>query len=450
MALYSAVKGGSTRKKYSLLKCTAVLSLILSAGCTADGQEQETVPAETADTGSTETNTVSPAAAPAASSGTISADSVFTDRDLKQTADLSQAIALDVEDNQEITITKEGVYLLSGTASEYTVRIETSTEAKVQLVLDGLNVTNTDFPVIYVVSADKVFITTTDSINTLEVTGTFKDDGDTGTDAVIFSKDDLVLNGTGTLNIVSSDNGISSKDDLKITGGTLNITAAADALEAHDSVAIADGNITIYTQKDGIHSEDDDDDTVGYVYIGGGTLSIEAGDDAIHATTILQIDGGTLDIQAHEALEATVIEINGGDITIQASDDGINAGQKSTAYTPLIEINGGTLRIAMSAGDTDALDSNGDLIINGGTIDITAQFAFDYVGQGILNGGTVTVNGTQVTSIANSMMEGGMQGQMPQGGQMPEGTPGGQMPGEDPNGQPPQGQRPGGHRPGGH
>ncbi len=427
-------------KKYSLLKCTAVLSLILSAGCTADGQEQETVPAETTDTGSTETNTVSPAAAPAASSGTISADSVFTDRDLKQTADLSQAIALDVEDNQEITITKEGVYLLSGTASEYTVRIETSTEAKVQLVLDGLNVTNTDFPVIYAVSADKVFITTTDSINTLEVTGTFKDDGDTGTDAVIFSKDDLVLNGTGTLNIVSSDNGISSKDDLKITGGTLNITAAADALEAHDSVAIADGNITIYTQKDGIHSEDDDDDTVGYVYIGGGTLSIEAGDDAIHATTILQIDGGTLDIQAHEALEATVIEINGGDITIQASDDGINAGQKSTAYTPLIEINGGTLRIAMSAGDTDALDSNGDLIINGGTIDITAQFAFDYVGQGILNGGTVTVNGTQVTSIANSMMEGGMHGQMPQGGQMP---------GEDPNGQPPQGQRPGGHRPGG-
>ena len=434
-------------KKYSLLKCTAVLSLILSAGCTAAGPAQESAPAETVDTSdpaeSQETSIVSTAA------GTITADSVFTDRDLEQTADLSQAIVLDVEDNQEITISKEGIYLLSGTASEYTVRVEASKEAKVQLVLDGLDVTNTDFPVIYVVSADKVFITTTDSNNTLEVTGAFRDDGDTGTDAVIFSKDDLVINGTGTLNIVSSDNGISSKDDLKITGGTLNITSAADALEAHDSVAIADGDITIHTPKDGIHSEDDEDDTVGYVYIGGGTLNIEAGDDAVHATTVLQIDGGTLDIQAHEALEATVVEINGGDIAIQASDDGINAGQKSTAYTPLIEINGGTLQITMSAGDTDALDSNGDLIINGGTVDITAQFAFDYVGQGILNGGTVLVNGTQVTTITESMMEGGMQGQMPQGGQMPEGAPGGQMPGENPNGQPPQGQRPGGHRPGG-
>ena len=434
-------------KKYSLLKCTAVLSLILSAGCTAAGPAQESAPAETVDTSdpaeSQETSIVSTAA------GTITADSVFTDRDLEQTADLSQAIVLDVEDNQEITISKEGIYLLSGTASEYTVRVEASKEAKVQLVLDGLDVTNTDFPVIYVVSADKVFITTTDSNNTLEVTGAFRDDGDTGTDAVIFSKDDLVLNGTGTLNIVSSDNGISSKDDLKITGGTLNITAVSDALEAHDSVAIADGDITIHTPKDGIHSEDDEDDTVGYVYIGGGTLNIEAGDDAVHATTVLQIDGGTLDIQAHEALEATVVEINGGDIAIQASDDGINAGQKSKAYTPLIEINGGTLQITMSAGDTDALDSNGDLIINGGTVDITAQFAFDYVGQGILNGGTVLVNGTQVTTITESMMEGGMQGQMPQGGQMPEGAPGGQMPGENPNGQPPQGQRPGGHRPGG-
>ena len=434
-------------KKYSLLKCTAVLSLILSAGCTAAGPAQESAPAETVDTSdpaeSQETSIVSTAA------GTITADSVFTDRDLEQTADLSQAIVLDVEDNQEITISKEGIYLLSGTASEYTVRVEASKETKVQLVLDGLDVTNTDFPVIYVVSADKVFITTTDSNNTLEVTGAFRDDGDTGTDAVIFSKDDLVINGTGTLNIVSSDNGISSKDDLKITGGTLNITAVSDALEAHDSVAIADGDITIHTPKDGIHSEDDEDDTVGYVYIGGGTLNIEAGDDAVHATTVLQIDGGTLDIQAHEALEATVVEINGGDIAIQASDDGINAGQKSKAYTPLIEINGGTLQITMSAGDTDALDSNGDLIINGGTVDITAQFAFDYVGQGILNGGTVLVNGTQVTTITESMMEGGMQGQMPQGGQMPEGAPGGQMPGENPNGQPPQGQRPGGHRPGG-
>jgi hypothetical protein len=99
-------------------------------------------------------------------------------------------------------------------------------DAKVQLVLDGVSITNTDSPAIYVVSADKCFVTTTDSVSTLTVTGTFAADGDTNIDAVIFSKDDLVLNGTGTLNISSTGNGITSKDDLTVTGGTYSASTA--------------------------------------------------------------------------------------------------------------------------------------------------------------------------------------------------------------------------------
>ena len=140
-----------------------------------------------------------------------SAEDLFTDRDLEQTADRTDAVFLTVADGQDITITEAGVYVLSGTASGVTVRVEAGEDDKVQLVLDGLSVTNTSFPVIYVKSADKVFVTVA-ADSSLAVTGAFTSDGDTKTDAVIFSKDDLVLNGTGTLNIKCAEaNGISGR-----------------------------------------------------------------------------------------------------------------------------------------------------------------------------------------------------------------------------------------------
>ena len=171
---------------------------------------------------------------------------------------------------------------------------------------DKQNVTNDNFPVIYVGSADKVFVTTTNSENNLSVTGTFTADGDTNTDAVIFSKDDIVFNGTGSLTITSAQgNGISGKDDIKFTGGTYNITSKLDSVEANDSIAVYAGNFTINSSKDAFHSEDGDDDTTGYVYMLDGTFNIKASGDSIQATTLVQIDGGTFTLTSSEGIEAT-------------------------------------------------------------------------------------------------------------------------------------------------
>lgn len=83
-------------------------------------------------------------------------------------------------------------------------------------------------------------------------------------DAVIFSKDDLTLNGKGTLNISSAGNAVSSKDDLTVTGGIYKISCSADAFEAHDSIAINDGTFD-FTCRNGLEAEDTDDDTVGWI-----------------------------------------------------------------------------------------------------------------------------------------------------------------------------------------
>ena len=346
------------------------------------------------------------------SSAGLSADDLFTERDLQQTADLSEAKELVLRSGKTLTISGAGVYHVTGSAEDCTILVDAGDEDKVQIVLDGVTMTNADFPCIYVRNADKVFVTLAGD-NTLSVTGSFTADGDTNTDGVIFSKDDLTLNGTGSLTITSTANGIVGKDDLRITGGTYRITASSKAMEANDSIRVADGSFTIKAGTDGIHAENEDDDSLGYVYIGGGSFSMSVGDDGIHAVSLVQIDGGSFNVSAAECIEGTYIRINGGTFELSGRDDGINAAQKSTAYsTPTVEINGGSISITRSAGDTDGIDSNGDIIVNGGTISVSGNSTFDYDGTAQFNGGTIYCNGQQVTEIPNQMMggRGGMGG----------------------------------------
>ncbi len=389
---------------------------------TETSESAETVEASTTTVAASQTSNVEiiTTVANVTSGGAIDASDMFTDRDMRQNVDLNDAEYITVSDGNDIEITKEGIYVLSGTATDVTISIDTTDNEKVQLVLDGVEITNEDAPAIYVKNADKVFVTTSDGKeNTLIVTGTFVADGETNTDAVIYSKDDLILNGLGTLNISSTANGITSKDDLKITGGIINIGSVADALEVNNTVAIADGEINISTYKDGIHAEYSEDDTEGAVYICGGTLTIEAEDDGIQGTTIVQIDGGVINITGAEGIEGTYVQINGGEISISASDDGINAAYKSSAYDIVAEFNGGYTYIVMGQGDTDAVDSNGSIYVNGGTLDLYAQSPFDYDYYAENNGGTLLVNGTETSQITNQMMGGpggGMMGGRPGGG----------------------------------
>lgn len=326
---------------------------------------------------------------------------LFTERDLEQEVDTSKATSYTISNGNDITITKEGVYLISGTAQNTTIYVEAGDEDKVQLILDGLSITNETMPAIYVKTANKVFVTLKET-NTLKVIGTFTTDGTTKLNGAIFSKQDIVLNGTGSLTIDSTKSGIVGKDDIKITGGTYNIKAKEVAIKANDSIRIANGNITLNAGTDGLHAENSDDDTKGYIYINGGNINIQALDDCVHGQSVVQVDDGTLILNGDECIEGTYIQINGGNINIKATSDGINAGSKSESYDVTIEITGGTISVETTSDECDAIDSNGDIKITGGTIKVNSTLPFDYVGNVTFTGGTVIVNGTQVDTIPKS------------------------------------------------
>ncbi len=237
---------------------------------------------------------------------------MFTERDLAGTYEESGAVYVTLSDDgitgetdgvaingQMVTITAEGTYIFSGTLSEGQIVVDAD-NAKVQIVFDNVDITCASSAAVYVKSAEKVFVTLAEgSQNTLRNTDEYVAIDDNNIDAVIFSKSDLTLNGTGSLTIVSAEgHGIVSKDDLKITGGTYDITAAGHALSGKDSVRIADGTFILTAEKDGIHAENADDEEKGYIYIADGDFTITSDGDGMDASNIVQIEDGTFDITA--------------------------------------------------------------------------------------------------------------------------------------------------------
>lgn len=424
------------KHRYTKLLPLALSAAMLFTGCATQQAEPSAV--SEAASATTISETVGSLDAVTVAADTEAYGEAFSQRDLSGEYDTAEAVAITLNGSSAasdsdsvqisgstVTITAAGTYILSGELDNGSVIVNVSEQDKVQLVLNGVSIHSDTFAALYVVQADKVFVTLADgTTNSLSNGGSFVLLDENNVDAVVYAKDDITFNGTGTLEISSpAGHGIVGKDEVTITDGVYEIVAADSTIRAKDSIAIADGSFTLTAGSDGLHAENNDDDTLGSIYIADGTFTIQAVDDAVHATTLLQIDGGSLNITAAEGLEATYLQINDGEIDISASDDGVNAGRKSSAYTPTVEINGGTLTIVMGAGDTDAVDANGNIIINGGTVNITAQSSFDCDGTAQYNGGTIIVNGQTVNSIPTQMMGGGMRG--PMGGGMNGGGPGG-------------------------
>lgn len=332
-------------------------------------------------------------------------------------------------DGNTITITDEGTYILSGELTDGMIIVDVEDTDKVQLVLDSAEITSAESAAVYVRSADKVFITTaSDSENILTNGGTYTAIDDNNIDAVIFSKDDLTLNGSGILSIhAEAGHGVVSKDDLVMTSGTYEITAEKHGLSGKDSVRIANGTYSITSGKDGIHASNTDDSSLGFIYIAGGDFEITAADDGMHADSALMIEGGTIHVmESYEGIEGLSIDITDGNIDVTASDDGLNAagGNDSSGFKggggdifaveegAYIHISGGILHVDASG---DGIDSNGNLTISGGEIYVSGPTnggngSIDYNGEGIISGGIFVAAGSSgmAQNFSNSSTQGVM------------------------------------------
>lgn len=373
-------------------------ALVLS-GCSKTNNSNET------SSGSTSTDS---------SAQGIDVSNMFSDRDKEIGYDEENSTVIKLSDDSTtcdsdavqisgntVTIIDEGTYILSGTLTDGMVIVDAEDTDKVQLVLDGVDITSAESAAIYVREADKVFITTaSDSQNTLTNGGTYTAIDDNNIDAAIFSKSDLTLNGAGSLTITAkAGHGVVSKDDLVLTSGTYQIDAASHGLSGKDSVRIASGSYTIVSGKDGIHAENADDTSLGFVYLADGTFDITSDGDGISAGNWLQADGGVYTVKAGGGSEnvqksdgewqfgpgqqtestdtteedtvsmkaikaAGELILKGGKYSLDSADDTIHSNANIT-------ISDG--KFTLASGD-DGIHADSATTISGGTIDITESY----------------------------------------------------------------------------
>lgn len=203
-----------------------------------------------------------------------------------------------VANGSTLAIYSAGTYVLSGTLEDGQILIRAGEEDTVRLVLSGAQITNTRSAPIYAQQAEKLIITLADGSENVVTDGAvYENAGTDEPNAAIFSKDDLTINGSGSLRVIGNfKNGIGTKDDLVVTGGNIVVNAPNDAIRGRDSISIGGGNLTITAGSDGIQSNDDEDEDNGWIAVDGGTLDITAVNDGIQAETTLTVTGGDLNL----------------------------------------------------------------------------------------------------------------------------------------------------------
>ncbi len=345
-------------------------------------------------------------------------------------------VVTDVENGYTVngsvyTVTAAGEYTLSGKIADGQILVNAGDDDEVTLILSGVSITcSTDSP-IYIENADKVKIkVAADTYNEINDTRALQtDENDTTGPAAIYAKCDLNLIGTGNLVVNATyNNGIHTKDDLKIKNLTLKVTAPNNAIKGNDSLTIESGEIiAISTSGDALKTENSDvsgkGNQRGTVTISGGTLMLYAANDGIDAAYDVVISGDETNLtintnsysdytsaslrvsktssaarnpsgfgvrpgaSSSSASSSTstpykgikadnAITISGGVIVINSMDDAIHANNDvalENGETPKgnITISGGS--ITVNATD-DGIHADGTLLITGGYIDVQDSY----------------------------------------------------------------------------
>lgn len=261
----------------------------------------------------------------------------------------------EADEHVVVNIVEPGIYELSGTLSKGQVAVDLGEDAKeneeevVTLILNNVDITCEVAPAIII-------------YNVYECGNT---DTETATKDVDTSK--------AGANIIVADNSVNN----------INGSYVAKIYKPDSIVLSEDG--TEVTDYERLHKYD-------AAFYSKMTMNINGGDTG-NGVLNIKADNEGLDSELH-------LTINGGVINIESGNDGINTNEDGVSVTT---VNGGelTIKVTGETGEGDGIDSNGWLVINGGTV--KAYACSDSEDAGIDSDMGIHINGGNVIATGNML-----------------------------------------------
>lgn len=283
-------------------------------------------------------------------------------------------------DGSIVTISAAGSYAVFGRLSDGQIIVDTGEDAlDVTLVLEGAEITNSSGPALWVRQAKNLYLHLGRDTKNLLCSGSEADlasfDG-TASGAALYAEDDLKISGGGSLEVLGYlNNGVACKDDLEISGGTLSVRAANHGVKASESIEISGGTVSVDADNDGLKTSSVKKEGKGFIDINGGTVTVLSRGDGISAAGRLELSGGNVSVHTRAASDGR-------------SCKGLKAPEE-------IKITGGFTEVV--AEDDDGIRSEGDLLLTGGTVSVSAVTGLQSgdkdsgVGDIRLSGGSLAV-----------------------------------------------------------
>lgn len=316
-------------------------------------------------------------------------------------------------DENKVTITSAGVYAISGKLEDGQIIVDLKDKGTVKIVLNGAEINSSNNSPLYVKSAEKVIVSLQEGTQNTIIDGEkYELEGSSEEpNAAIYSKANLTINGNGALTVKGNyNNGITSKDDLKVTGGNINVFTKDDGLMGRDMLLVKEGNIKIEAGGDGLKATNDSEASKGFIGLQGGSFDIKATKDGIQAETSMLIEGGKYTIvtgggSANAPAKAKMEGPGGKGLggnppqkTIGESKP--NSSNTQNAQTPPSNTNvpnsnneGTTTTSSSETDSAKGIKAKSDISISGGTFNIDSKDDSIHSNNSVsINSGELTIN----------------------------------------------------------